>query len=209
MLPCLCVPESAPPVASSLKGYIPALARLLGTTPAALYERQRALVRAGLLASEEGRGPGSGVRTTESSVASLLLSVLSTERLSDAEARTRSIAELQPLGGNYCPYTRRPSFGKALVYILSATGVVAGVDKISVSRTADRARLHYYDNSGDPKVSEFVGPNAAEPAISVIASLNDRALTQIVDDVQAILQESFDQETRPPDQTATAPHAAK
>src|ERR1700730_12936218 len=66
---------------TSLKAYMPPLARLLGVTPAMLYERQRSLVRAGLLDAGSGWGPGSGVRTTARSVALLLISVRASDSL--------------------------------------------------------------------------------------------------------------------------------
>ena len=49
---------------ASLKSLIPELARALDMTSAALYERQRALVRASLLQQRPGHGPGSGVVAT-------------------------------------------------------------------------------------------------------------------------------------------------
>ena len=66
---------------ASLKGYIPGLARILGTTPDALYERQRALVRAGLLDQGAGRGPGRGVRAPEAAVAFRVIATLAPVRL--------------------------------------------------------------------------------------------------------------------------------
>ena len=90
-----------PPV--SLKSLIPLLAQTLETTPAALYERQRALVRAGLIAAEPGRGPGSGVRATPHSVAMLLLSLLATGSLSETEKQTKALANLKSKDG--CPIT--------------------------------------------------------------------------------------------------------
>ena len=68
---------SKPPF--SLKGLIPRLAHELGMTPDALYERQRALVRAGLLKGVEGKGPGSGVRATPYATALLLIAVLAAD----------------------------------------------------------------------------------------------------------------------------------
>src|SRR4051794_25622010 len=64
---------------SSIKFHAPKLAGCLGTTEAALYERQRVLARAGLLNVGRGRGPGSGVQTTPHNVAILVLSFMAAE----------------------------------------------------------------------------------------------------------------------------------
>jgi hypothetical protein len=177
---------------TSLKGYIPALARLLGMTPAALYERQRALVRAGLLDQSEGRGPGSGVRVTAPSVALLLICVLATDNLSETEARVRAIGQARPIGRKRCPYTGMLDFCNALVAILWGTGKAAGVIEVSVSRTADRASFKYRDNSGDVKVSEFSGTRSDERRITVLATLSQSLLQVISTDVHAMVLEEFD-----------------
>ncbi len=78
----------------SLKSLIPDLAPAFDLTPAALYERQRALERAGLLKAEGGRGPGSGVRATPQAVAALFTSVLATDSLSEVETEAVMLARL-------------------------------------------------------------------------------------------------------------------
>src|SRR5665213_457167 len=83
-------------MSSSLKGYTPGLGRLLGVSAAALYERQRALVRGGLLEIEGGRGPGSGVRVTARALALLIISVLATDSLAETASRTRKVAAARP-----------------------------------------------------------------------------------------------------------------
>ena len=75
----------------SLKSRLPSLAARLNMSPAALYERQRALVRAELLKVRPGRGPGSGVPLTAASLATLLISVVATTSLSEVEAQTKFI----------------------------------------------------------------------------------------------------------------------
>jgi hypothetical protein len=79
---------------TSLKAFIPKLAKALEMNPTALYERQRALIRGGLLETKAGHGPGSGVRLSPESVAMLVISVLATNSLVDVEAKTREGAEL-------------------------------------------------------------------------------------------------------------------
>ena len=80
---------------TSLKAFIPKLAKALEMNPTALYERQRALVRGGLLEAKAGHGPGSGVRLSPESVAMLLISVLATQSLVDVESTTRDAADFR------------------------------------------------------------------------------------------------------------------
>jgi len=179
---------------SSLKSQIPRLARLMQTTPAALYERQRGLVRDGLLPSEEGRGPGSGVRTTPSSVALLILAALASENLRKSTSRAADLGNALPVDAPHCPLTRRTNFGTALLYLLGATGVAAAVIDIEVSRTAMRARIRYHDDAGEIAVSRFGVPEASEPALRVIAVLSGDGFKEIANTVQGIVLEGFNGE---------------
>ena len=104
-------------------------------SPAALSERQRALFRGGLIKSEAGRGPGSGVRATPQSVAMLLISLLATDSLSEAEERTRLVASLKSRSKR-CPLTGKRNFGDALSAILSSEELAARIFGIAVDRTA-------------------------------------------------------------------------
>jgi DNA-binding IscR family transcriptional regulator len=153
----------------SLKVFTPSLAQLLGITPAALYERQRALVRAGLLDAAEGHGPGSGVRTTAASVSLLLISAMVSESLAEAELRTGDIAAAAPVDGE-CQLTGMRSFQDALASTLTAASQSARVVEISVSRTAARAKIVYRDGRRTA-TSEFIGPGSDEPGLSVVATL--------------------------------------
>src|SRR5215211_344378 len=87
------------PVMISLKAFLPVMSEQLGRSPAALYERQRALVRLGILsAPTNGRGPGSGVRATPETVLPILLSVLITDNLSEIDQRVSDLASLPHKG---------------------------------------------------------------------------------------------------------------
>jgi hypothetical protein len=77
---------------NSLKSIIPLLSDLVALSEHALYERQRALVRGGLIKGREGRGPGSGVEATPETVAMLLISVLATDSLSSVIQETAAFA---------------------------------------------------------------------------------------------------------------------
>lgn len=173
---------------SSLKGYTPRLAEILGSTPGALYERQRELARAGLLDQDQqdGRGPGSGVRTSWGSVALLVTSMLATDSLSDSATRTKSIADARPKRGK-CPLTRATSFRSALSIILGSTGGTSRIVDISISRTSDDALIRYWDTDRQIALSEFGGPKKEEPSIAVRATLGAGAFQAIGRDVEAIM----------------------
>jgi hypothetical protein len=72
----------------SLKSLLPCMSRLTGLSEVALYERQRALVRLGLLPAptKTGRNSG-GAMATPGSVAVLLVSIMVTDRLSEVDER--------------------------------------------------------------------------------------------------------------------------
>src|SRR5215475_5163773 len=76
-------------MSAALKTHLAKLARTLSVTEGALYERQRALVREGILESVPGHGRGSGVRATPESLGLLLISLLASVNWSDAAALTK------------------------------------------------------------------------------------------------------------------------
>jgi hypothetical protein len=140
----------------SLKSLIPSLAAALQLSPAALYERQRALVRAGLLQIKPGRGPGSGVPATASSVAMLLISVIATTSLSEVGEQTRIVANLKSADGP-CPLTGEKTFAAALTAILKSADM-RGVRWIDIERhgTHVRASIVYgKDERVKDKYSHF------------------------------------------------------
>jgi hypothetical protein len=106
---------------NSLKSIIPLLSDLLRLSEHALYERQRALVRGGLLKATEGRGPGSGVKATPESVAMLIISVLATDSLSDVIVNTRAVAKATRQGSeNADALAALRTFKAAVVHCLSS-----------------------------------------------------------------------------------------
>jgi len=163
----------------------------LGTTPDALYERQRALVRAGLIDPGEGRGPGSGVRATAPAVAFLLISTLATDRLNESGSRAQTLANARPKNRKRCPFTGMVRFVDALATVLTQSEKADRVIEITVSRTADRAEIKYRVGRGTARISEFTGPSPSEPGISVAATLNKDLLKTVASDVRSIILESF------------------
>ena len=183
---------------SSLKGYIPTLARILGTTPAALYERQRALVRAGLLVQSEGRGPGSGVSATAKAIGLLLISVLATDRLSEVEERTHALAETSipklPRGVTKGKKRNDP-FGEVInfldaVEVILSNPHIAAFAQITVSRFSDIAEIRVTPEDGinlDGEHLWFCGASNEEPTVTIQATISAQHLKEIADDIKKIV----------------------
>jgi hypothetical protein len=106
-------------VSAAGEGLIPFLSQVLDMTPAALYERQRALVRIGLLDQRPGRGPGSGVPATSQSLATLLISIAATGSLSEVGEMTKLFANLKSETGR-CPFTGKKTLAAALTAVLDS-----------------------------------------------------------------------------------------
>ena len=100
-----------------LKTYLPQIAPLLGMSAEMAYERQRALVREGILKPRPGRGPGSGVSADEDSLAVLLISILSHDLLTETPV-TNFYCELRS-SQKKCPITGAKTFRKALSSLLA------------------------------------------------------------------------------------------
>jgi hypothetical protein len=176
---------------TSLKGFIPTLAKLVGVTPAALYERQRALARVGLLKMKSGRGPGSGVRLTAESVAMLLIALLATDSLSETEERVRIFAKLRSAR---CPLTGANAFADALSAILASSDLSKRVRSISVTRTGPTAEIYYTGISGSREVSagsSFGTPRERELAGVVVGGqIREATLNAIIGALSKHLGES-------------------
>ena len=85
----------------SLKLFIPSLAEVLGVNRHSLYERQRVLMHENIITTIPGRGPGSGVRVSPTSVGVLLISFLATDGLTDAGPVTRELAQAKYIEDSY------------------------------------------------------------------------------------------------------------
>jgi hypothetical protein len=166
----------------SLKSLIRDVSAFTGMSEAAVYERQRALVRAGLLKTERGRGPGSGVRGTPESMALLLISLLSTGNLSEAGTSTRIFANLVNKEG-CCPLTGKRTFVEAVTALLASRELAQGVVAINVSRETSESEIAYRDpsNGGSILSSEFGPAGHPEPGLSLSASLSGDVLRRLAD----------------------------
>jgi hypothetical protein len=138
---------------SSLKLFFPALSAIIGMTSDELYNRQRALVACGVLQSVAGRGPGSGVRLSEDTVAGLLIGLLSADSLADTDYRIKSVCDAEPhqyFTGEPAWNERFPTFRTAVSAMLS--GSLTEVESIGVTRwESAEIRRH----KGRPKVLDF------------------------------------------------------
>jgi hypothetical protein len=81
---------------ASLKAFLPKVADAFRTTPDALYSRQRALVRLGLLPVTEGKGPGSGVPLSADTLGVLIIALLAADTLAEVDDRVVRLCEAKP-----------------------------------------------------------------------------------------------------------------
>jgi hypothetical protein len=165
---------------ASLKSLTPDLAPLLGITQSALYERQRALERAGLLKAESGRGPGSGVRATPKAVAALIASALATDSLSEVETEALVLARLRAEDG-VCPVTGKRAFGQALSALLASPEMSAKTLEIIFWRGEKRARIDFIAEKPpiDKTCSAFGSGLNPTRLLRIQASLEGFPLVQI------------------------------
>jgi uncharacterized protein YjhX (UPF0386 family) len=143
----------------SLKAFLPVLSRLLELSPAALYERQRALVRLNLLPKPIAPGRKSGAAmATPDSVAIMLIAVLATDNLSEMDDRIQVFAKkraIDPVTGKpgRCRFTGKHTLQEALTEVL-ADSKVSSTLSIEVTRKAKTARL-ISSSGGGHRTSEF------------------------------------------------------
>jgi len=163
---------------ASLKGYTPKLGRLLGITPATLYERQRALVRAGLLKpTKQGRGPGTGVAATPFSVAMLLIAATAASELSETVERTRELVRASRRGNG------SDFFHEHLTKILASGNAASSTKGITISRSAPRAVIRHQSGSRLTTSYIYEGRVRAEPALRILVEIDGEALRQIAADL--------------------------
>ena len=146
---------------ASLTSILPQLAPILGFSTAALYERQRALVRLGLLPKPEGRGRGSGADASPETVALLIIAVMATDNLSDSDDRIIRLAHasFDASAVQKCGLTEAPTFAKAVAAILAAPKKAEALNVIAVTRSDLSAAIYYI--KGSRKLTEL--PRRAFP----------------------------------------------
>ena len=165
---------------ASLKHLIDIVGDALCVTPAALYERQRVLVRAGLLEAAVSKGPGGGIQATPETVALLLTATLASSALSEVGKRTRQIASAKyvPRGKETrCPVSQATTFIEALVWAISSLENAKRSGLVTVSQTRPTASILFYRKSRS-HVSVF-GTNSYTPGIHISADLPSDSLEQV------------------------------
>jgi hypothetical protein len=113
-----------------LKTYLSTLAPRLGQTHDMLYERQRALMRHGLLESVEGHGRGSGVRADEKALAVFLISLLAHDLL--VLTFVAKIFCMMKNDEGKCPVTGARTFQEAMQRVLGDEKLAARVTSPAV-----------------------------------------------------------------------------
>lgn len=140
------------------------VAAAFAMSPSGLYERQRALVRVGLLPQASSRGPkGGGAMATPDTVAMVLLSVLVTDSLSEVDERIATWASLRALNrddrtGSFkvgtCHLTKQKTLHKAISRII-ANSVHDGTGNLEVSVHRGRMSASIVDVSGQSMSASF------------------------------------------------------
>jgi hypothetical protein len=132
----------------SLQGCLPSLAEVLNVNRTTLYERQRALVREGLLDALPGHGRGSGVRATPESVAMLTIGMLASVNLADVGPLARSFSEAGSIASK-CPLTGGKTFRAALSRIFSDDLIAKRVNGITIRVNAGHAAIGFDGGSAE------------------------------------------------------------
>jgi hypothetical protein len=151
---------------NSLKSCLPVLGRILNETPDALYARQRAFVRTGLLKSVPGRGPGSGVHASAETFALFLIGMLTNASVAENGPIAKSIANAGIVVQKSCPLTGAKSFRSALARMLSDADMSERVNEVRVFISGTGQALINYD--GTPR-GEVLSPEEFAKATHVPA----------------------------------------
>jgi hypothetical protein len=131
----------------SLKSFSEHIAPLLGLTAAALYERQRALVRIGEL-PEPAKGRGYGLAATPETVAILVLAVMVTDNLSEIDLRVHELAKAR--SRPCCDLTKKTFFVEALAAVFASAELAARVARVTVFRGERAAQIHFLPPGEEP-----------------------------------------------------------
>ena len=163
----------------SLNKFLPQISGFLNVTPAALYERQRQLVRLGILTAEKGRGPGSGVKLSADGVAALIVALLATDNLSDTNDQIRLFLDSRPLVKS--AKIGAKTFGEVLAEFLLSPKKLPDLESIEVHRSMRLAQIWFMRGK---KLSHttFATPRARDfilPAIDVKASVGKNTLFSV------------------------------
>jgi hypothetical protein len=156
----------------------------LGMSQAAIYERQRALIRLGLLPKPSGRGRGSGALATPRTAALICLSILATDNLSEMDHRIFKLAEAGISTWRKrqrCGLTGALTFVDALSAIIGDPDLARRVIIVKVERQPLEGSIHWKQPRSDNRdVSVFENrPRRFDYALTVGATLQGTALLKI------------------------------
>jgi hypothetical protein len=168
-----------------LKALIPSICGFFELSPAALYERQRALTRIGAFPGGEGRGPGKGVRANPETLAQLILAVLLTDSPSEINERVFHIGAAQIhtwRKRKRCFLTKAETFRPALSAVLADPEIANKVTSIAVERHGLHGVI-YWAGKGNTTtdLSNFITeyPPRRDRYFSVRADINGAAILEI------------------------------
>jgi hypothetical protein len=167
----------------SLQGCLPLLAEVLNANRTTLYERQRALVREGMLKALPGHGRGSGVGATPESIAMLTIGMLASVSLADVGPLARSFSGATSIISK-CPLTGAKTFHAALSRIFSDESIAKRANGIVVRVNAGHAAIAF-DGGNVEMDMDFVlltnsfasrlAKRQPPPAVSVFATKKHQA----------------------------------
>ena len=162
---------------ASLASFLSTLSPLLGRSVAALYERQRALVRMGVLPKASGRGRSSGGATaTPNTVAWLLVSLLATDHLSEVPRETELLANAKIDDNVFPPFPSDASFVQAIAHVLANPAVAERITHFQVSRGSPNAGIGWIIGKGADATIGHADFRAERepiaPGLAVRASVN-------------------------------------
>ncbi len=190
-------------MAGSLMALFPQIGHILGKTPDALYAYQRAFVRAGILESKSGRGPGSGVRASPKTISQLLIGLITHASILENIRVAHSIAKAVPASTTRkCPLTGATNFEDALSQMLSDEKSAARVNEIRVGVTLAQAFIRYDGSPPSPDVlpgssafrkaesSVFVGKAAKTAALYFESRIPTDTLCKLAKVVTTIRSET-------------------
>jgi hypothetical protein len=162
----------------SLKSFLPQISGFLSTTPAALYERQRQLVRLGILTAEKGHGPGSGVKLSAESVAALLVALLATDNLSDTDDRILLLLTAKPVLKSA---TDKKTFWEALAVLLLSPQKLQSLAFITVDRNMLLAKIMFRRGKKTSGVlfATDLPRNVVLPGVAVSATIDKSNLLPV------------------------------
>jgi hypothetical protein len=178
-----------------LKAYLPRLAEIVGSTPASLYERQRALVRLGLLSAQPGRGPGTGVKLSADSLAVMIISILATENLSDIDKRVVRLCNARPTPESTCKVTGARTLRQAVTTLFSSPAFSREGDRnigVAVHRPRS-ARIMFFERGTESRSTLFEAASDRSNRRAMIhttAQADSDLIRIIADDLSALLPQN-------------------